>query len=179
MKSLAVLMTILFALLHVCSVRSQTIDSNYPGRRTFIVNSCPYVELSGFSFQNRYADRRTRFETRMNWKNVGTQPRIAFEIVILKYDAFNRRLIGERWTVTGTNSANWTPLGVGATSSDGTIGLGEELVFTAIAYVRAARLADGSVWEVNSTQLLNDLRKVVPGFKDFGKLEPDPKGKAE
>jgi hypothetical protein len=161
------------------TAHGQGIDSNYADRRTFIVNSSPYVELSEFSFQNRYADRRTRFETKMSWKNIGTQPLTAFEIVIIKYDAFNRRLIGERWTVTGTNSANWKPLAVGASSGDGTIGFGEELVFTAIAYVRAARLPDGSVWEVNPSQLLTALRKEVPGFKDFGKLEPDPKGKPD
>lgn len=65
----------------------------------------------------------------------------------------------------------------GISSRDGTIGYGEEQVFTAIAYVRAVRLADGTVWEVAPTQLLAELRKNVPGFKDFGKLEPDSKGK--
>lgn len=160
---------------------AQSVDSNYLDRRPYVVNSCPYVELSGFSFQNTYTDtaRRTRFETRMGWKNIGTQALTAFEIVILKYDAFNRRLIGERWTVTGTNSADWRPLAPGASSADGTIGYGEELVFTAVAYVRAARLADGTVWEANATQLLSELRNAVPGFKDFGKLEPDSKNKPE
>jgi hypothetical protein len=136
------------------------------------------VELSGFSFQNRYADRQTRFETHMVWKNIGSQPLVAFEIVILKYNAFNRRLIGERWTVTGTNSANWKPLWPGNSSQDGTIGYGSEDVFTAIAYVRAARLDDGTVWEVNDSQLLSELRKIVPGLKDFGEIKPDPKVKS-
>lgn len=112
-------------------------------------------------------------------QHTGAQPIIAFEIVVLKYDAFNKRLIGERWTVTGNNSANWRPLQPGISSRDGTIGYGEEQVFTAIAYVRAVRLADGTVWEVAPTQLLAELRKNVPGFKDFGKLEPDPKGKPD
>jgi hypothetical protein len=44
----------------------------------------------------------------MKWKNVADQPIVAFEIVILKYDPFDRRLIGGRWTVTGRNSADWT-----------------------------------------------------------------------
>jgi hypothetical protein len=161
------------------STLAQNIDSNYPDRKAYIINSCPHVELSGFSYQNRFADRRSRFETKMSWKNVASQPLAAFEIVILKYDAFNQRLIGERWTVTGTNSANWNPLPPGASSGDGTIGFRDEQVFTAIAYVRAARLADGTVWEVNPSQLLPELKKVVPGFKDFGKLDPDPKVKPE
>lgn len=154
-------------------------DSNYPGRKPNIVNTCPFVELGGFSFQNRYADRGTRFETHMSWKNIGTQPLTAFEIVILKYDAFDRRLIGERWTVTGVNSADWRPLQPGAQSADGTIGFGEEEVFTAIAYVRAARLEDNTVWAVNDSQLTTELRKVIPGIKDFGDLKPDPKPKRQ
>lgn len=177
MKQIAIAFLLLLCLLGV-SV-AQAIDSNYPDRRAYIVNSAPQVELSGFGFQNAYKDRRTRFETSMKWKNIGTQPITAFEIVILKYDAFNRRLIGERWTVTGTNSANWSPLQPGASSGDGTIGYGEELVFTGVAYVRAVRLVDGSVWEVNPTELLASLPKIVPGFKDFGRLEPDPKGKSD
>src|ERR1700681_1793570 len=106
-------------------------NDNYPGRKPIIVNMCPFVELSAFSFQNRYADGRTRFETKMSWKNIGAQALTAFEIVIVKYDAFDRRLIGERWTVTGINSADWRPLQPGAQSSDGTIGYGTEEVFTA------------------------------------------------
>jgi len=178
MKRFAAVLAILGSL--ACTpLAAQSIDSNYPDRRAYVVNSCPYVELSGFSFQNRYADRRTRFETKMNWKNVGSQPLTVFEIVILKYDAFNRHLVGERWTVTGMNSANWSALAPGASSADGTIGYGEEFVFTAVAYVRAARLGDGTVWEANAAQLLPELRKAVPVFKDFGKLEPDPKSKTE
>ena len=154
-------------------------DNNYPGRKPITVNVCPFVELSGFSFDNRYADGRTRFETNMHWKNIGTQPLTAFEIVILKYDAFDRRLIGERWTVTGINSADWHPLQPGAESADGTIGYGTEEVFTAIGYVRAARLADNTVWTVSDSQLIIELRKVIPGIKDFGDLKPDPKAKPQ
>jgi len=154
-------------------------DSNYPDRKPIILNTCPVVELSGFSFQNRYADGRTRFETHMSWKNIGTQPLTAFEIVILKYDAFDRRLIGERWTVTGVNSADWRPLAPGAQSTDGTISFGEEEVFTAIAYVRAARLADNTVWAVNDSQLIADLKKMTPRIKEFGDLKPDPKTKPQ
>jgi hypothetical protein len=115
----------------------------------------------------------------MSWKNIGSQPLIAFEIVILKYDAFDRRLIGERWTVTGVNSGDWRPLQPGAQSADGTISLGAEEVFAAIAYVRAARLADNTVWTVSDPQLVTELRKVIPGIKDFGDVKPDPKGKAQ
>ena len=81
--------------------------------------------------------------------------------------------------MTGVNSADWRPLQPGAQSKDGTIGLGEEEVFTAIAYVRSARLADNTVWTVNDTQLITELKKVIPGIKDFGDLKPDPKAKPQ
>ena len=110
--------------------------TNFAGRQAIVLNTSPAVELSNFFFQNNYADRRTRFEQNLTWRNVGTQPIIAFEIVILKYDAFDQRVIGSRWTVTGHNSADWSPLGPGESNRDGTIGYGTEEVFTAIAYVR-------------------------------------------
>jgi hypothetical protein len=153
-------------------------DDNYPNRKPIIVNTCPFVELSGFSFANKGGDR-TRFETSMSWKNIGTQPLIAFEIITLKYDAFDRRLIGERWTVKGKDSVDWRPLQPGALGSDGTISLGSQEVFTAIAYVRSARLADNTVWAVNDLQLVTELRKVVPGIKDLGDLKPDTKAKPQ
>jgi len=160
-----------------CIARSEEYESNYPNRKAIILNTCPYVELSGFSYQNKFAEGRTRFQTTMSWKNIGAQPLTAFEIVIVKYDVFDRRLIGERWTVTGINSGDWRPLPPGAGSGDGTIAMGLESVFTAIAYIRTARLADSTVWTVNDSQLGIDFRKVIPGIKDFGDLRPDPKAK--
>lgn len=154
-------------------------DSNFPDRKAVILNTCPHVELSNFSFANRYADRRTRFEQNLSWKNVGSQALAAFEVVVLKYDAFDQRVIGTRWTVTGKNSADWRPLAVGDSGSDGTIGYGSEEVFTAIAYVRAARLSDGTVWRANEVEVMNSLRKFAPGIKDFGSVKPDPKQKPE
>jgi hypothetical protein len=53
--------------------------------------------------------------------------------------------------------------------------LSEEEVLTAIAYVRAARLADGTVWEVDDRKLLDELKKVAPEFKEFGDVKPDPR----
>src|ERR1043166_3180251 len=122
-------------------------DQNFPSRKALIVNTCPHVELSDFAYRNYYADRSTRFAQDLKWKNIGSQPLTAFEVVILKYDPFNRRLIGSRWTVTGKNSADWSPLQPGEASADGTRSYGDEEVFTAIAYVRAARLEDGTIWE--------------------------------
>lgn len=154
-------------------------DSNFPGRRALIVNTAPMIELSGFSFENRYERGGTRFRQSMTWKNVGDQAVVAFEIVILKYDPFDRRLLGTRWTVTGTDSANWSPLVPGSSGSDGTISYGDEEVFTAVAYVRAARMADGSIWRVDEPVLLAKLRELETGIEDFGDVKPDSKPKSE
>ena len=145
-------------------------DNNYPDRKAIIANVCPFVELSGFSFQNK----GSHFATNMSWKNIGRQPVTAFEIVILKYDAFDRRIIGESWTVPGVDSADWRPLQPGDRSANGTTGSNQEEVFTAIVHVRTVRLADNAVWTVNGGQLNNELRKVSPGIRDFGELAPDP-----
>ena len=172
------ILTVVFSLAGLTS-SARTQDSNFPDRKAIVLNVCPHVEISKFSFQNRYADRRNRFEQNMSWKNVSNQLLTAFEIVILKYDAFDQRVIGSRWTVTGKNSGDWRPLASGESGADGTIGFGIEEVFTAIAYVRSARLGNGTVWRVNETQLISELRKVAPGIREFGNVNPDPKPKSE
>jgi hypothetical protein len=163
----------LLAAVPVSSVTAQ--GYNFPDRRALILNTCPFVSLSQFAFHNQYHEGGTRFEQDLTWKNVGKQPIVAFEVVVLKYDAFDRRLVGTRWTITGRNSGDWTPLAPGASDKDGTIGYGTEETYTAIAYVRSARLSDGSVWNVADADLVTQLRKVAPAIKEFGDVRPDPK----
>jgi len=162
-----------------CFAQEDTIASNYSDRKAVIVNNCPSVELSGFSFENRFRDSGNHFDQEMKWKNVGKQAIVAFEIVILKYDAFNERLIGTKWTVTGTDSAQWKPLDVGESGADGLRGLDEEEVYTAIAYVRIARFKDGTIWRASDTKLLPLLHKAAPEIEEFGDIKPDPKPKAK
>lgn len=154
-------------------------QQNFQDSRAIIVNVSPHIELSGFSFQNTSRDRRDRFEQGMSWKNTGTQPVVATEIIVLKYDPFDQREIGTRIVVEGKNSVDWSPLQPGEQSRDGTIEIGHESTFTAVAYVRAVRLADGTVWRVNENELAAKLRQVVPGIKDFGSLKADPKAPAK
>lgn len=165
----------LAAVLLVASGAAFAQSDNFPDKKAIVINNSPHVELSGFDFRNNYVDRRTRFEQNMRWKNIGTQPLAAFEIVILKYDAFDQRLMGSRWTVTGRDSANWAHLAPGESAGDGTRGFGSEEVMTAIAYVRAARLADGTVWRANEAELMQKLKQVAPGIKDYGSVKPDTK----
>lgn len=162
-------------LLVAAAVPAWAQSDNYPDRKAIILNTFPSIELSGFEFRNVYKDGRSRFNQDMRWKNVGDKPIAAFEIVVLKYDAFDQRLIGTRWAVTGRDSANWGHLNPGDTAGDGTRGFGSEEIMTAIAYVRAARYADGTVWRINEAELMQKLKGVAPGIKDFGSVKPDPK----
>lgn len=158
---------------------------NYADRKAYTVNISPHVEITTFSFSNEDRDRGrglssdTRFVANYSWKSTSQQPIVAIEIVMLKYDAFDERLIGSRFIVQGTNSANWSPLAPGQSSSDGSIGFRDEDVFTGIAYVRRVRLSDGTVWRVDEPKLLQELKKVAPSIRNPGSLAPDAKPPAK
>lgn len=149
-------------------------NANFPDRRALILNVSPHIEVMGFRFGNSYSERRTRFQQSATWRNIGQQPVVAFEMVVMNFDAFDERMIGTRWTVTGTNSADWRPLQPGAIANDGTLSLRSEEVFTAIIYVRAVRLADGTIWRANMAQVLAEAQKVGPTLRGLGNMEPDP-----
>lgn len=154
---------------------------NYPDRKAYAINLSPHVEITNFTFANEDSDRgrglstETRFMSNYSWKSTSQQPIGALEIVMLKYDAFDERLVGSRFIVQGTNSVNWSPLPPGQGSSDGSISFRNEDVFTGIAYVRRVRLSDGTVWRVDESKLLQELKKVAPNIRNPGSLAPDAK----
>lgn len=51
------------------------------------------IALSNLSFQNTFGTR-SQHSVELKWTNTGTEPVIAFEVVVLKYDPFNRREVG-------------------------------------------------------------------------------------
>jgi hypothetical protein len=155
-------------------LRAENVMS-YPDRKALVVDSCPYVRLSSFSFENRYERASYRSAQSMAWTNIGGQSIIAFEIVILKYDAFNERINGVRWIVTGNNSQNWMPLDPGYTGFDTVFGLTTEEVFTGIAYVRVVRLKNGDIWRADIKELQVKLREVAPDITAFGALNGEIK----
>lgn len=153
---------------------SAAANLNFSGAQAIVLNESPHVELSGFTFGNQYDDRRRdfRFVTRLSWKNVGTVPITAFEIGMVKYDAFNRHISTQRWVVTGRNSGNWDPLPPGQSDGDGTTGLfGTEDVYTEFAYVIATRLEDGTVWRAEPAKIQARIRAALPGLKEVGDIE--------
>jgi len=173
MKTFAVIVALLFVSVQASAQRDMI--SDYPDAKALVLNNCPFIELSDFHFGNAPLATPAGFQQNLKWKNTASQPIVAFEVVILKYDAFDGRLLGSKWTVTGTNSADWRPLPPGASNGDGTRSYGTEEVFTAIAYVRIARLQDGSIWRANEATVRTALHSIAPGIKDFGDVKPDPK----
>ena len=154
-------------------------NNNFPDRKALILNKSPQVEITDFSFANTFSGGRTRFQQSGTWRNIGSVPIVAFEIVILKYDAFDQRTFGTRWTVTGKNSADWRPLAPDENASDAILSIGTEDVLTGIAYVRSVRLSDGAVWRANLAETQAEIRKLAPKLKEFGSLEPDLKQKSD
>jgi hypothetical protein len=146
---------------YAVSAHSQEI--NFPDKQAILLNNAPFLELSNFTFSNEYRDRGFRLITELEWENTGDKPITAFEIVILSYDPFNRPVrSGGAWLITGTNSADWTPLEPGERNGDGLIGLAEEPVFTSIAFVRAARMSDGTVWKFDPNEVEEKVKAALP-----------------
>ena|SRR6185312_10049823 len=155
-------------------ILAQTLgNENFPERKAYIINNCPFLELSGFSFINRYQNYRNALHTDLSWKNTGSKGITAFEVVVAYYDPFNRPLRqGGRWLVPGTNSADWRPLMPGKSATDGLIGYDAEYAFTAFAYVRTARLEDGTVWTFKEDEVIGKMRDQLPQIKDFSNVNP-------
>jgi hypothetical protein len=162
-----------FAMLFMSSIVGAA-QFNFDGAKATALNESPNIELSDFSFSNEWNDRRrdVSFHTNLGWKNTGQVPVIAFEVILVKYDAFNRHISTRRWTITGHNSADWTALKPGEESRDGTIGLaGTEDVYTEFAYVAAVRLGDGTVWHADIGKIQAKIRAALPGLRELGDIE--------
>jgi len=135
----------------------------------------PGLEIVKYSFCNTDGARFTgQFTEELTWRNTGNIAITAYEIVTIKYDAFNRRVLGSRATFGGVSSANWTPLQPGASGTDGLLEPGISHVFTGVAYVSAVRYSDGRVWTVEQARLAEEVRRrVAADFRDLGDLNPD------
>ena len=148
---------------------------NFPDRKAIVLDISPHVKITSFAFENtlegRIASSRNSFT--YQWKNVGTLPVLAFELVTLKYDPFDEPMTGSRILVAGKNSADFTPLQPGETSGDGAGGYGHSHVLTAIVYVRAVRFTDGTLWRADPSVVAAEVKKAAPRIKDAGPLVPE------
>jgi hypothetical protein len=95
-----------FAFMTICTAAFAA-DLNFEGAKAIVINESPNIELSDFRFFNAMDERRMdyRFRTQLGWKNISDVPVIAFDVVLVKYDAFNRHMSTRRWAVQGHNSA--------------------------------------------------------------------------
>jgi hypothetical protein len=153
---------------------AQTEKMNFRARQAVIINNAAQqIELSGFKFENEFRQSQFRLVTNLSWKNISSKPITAFEVVILRYDPFNRPIPGGgTWMITGNNSGNWAPLMPGQSSSDGLLGYGAENVMTSIVYVRAVRFEDGGVWTADISAVEKDIRQKLPVLRDLGTVSP-------
>ena len=182
LKKLAAIAALVMAMAIHTPAMAQLGGSNFAGRKPVIINNASeHLTLSDFKFENTYRDRSTRFVRELKWANTGSKTIIAFEVVMLFYDPFNRPISGSggRWLVPGHNSANWSPLLPGQTDGDGLIGLGDEDAFFGIAYVRAIRFDDGTVWTSNQADVERSIRAELPQLREIGELEPTPQPTAD
>lgn len=172
--SFKILVGLLFAAA-AATAHAQDKPMNFAGKRALIMDVSPYVEITSFSWQRRYAGNRgVRLEENFSYRNKSDKAVVALEIVILKYDAFNRNLVGARGTIPGVDSANYTALRPGQTGSDGFGGHDEDSLFTSLIYVRHVRLQDGSVWRADLNKVRSELKRLVPDITDPGEVDPKP-----
>ena len=169
-----VLFVLLLIGLTATGASAQTDKLNFHDRQAVVINNAPqFIQLSDFSFRNTYSQSRFRLNTDLAWKNVSSKPIVAFEVVMLRYDPFNRPLSsGGRWLITGRNSGDWSPLMPGQSSNDGMVGFDAEPVLTSIVYVRAIRFADGDVWMFDRASVEKQIRQKLPVLKELGEINP-------
>lgn len=153
---------------------AQTNEINFSERKAVIVSQPNIgIQLQDFSFGNSYTSSSFRLTTQLGWKNVSTVPITAFEVVILRYDPFNRPIFsGGRWLITGRNSGDWSALQPGEASSDGLTGYEDEPVLTSVVYVRAIRFNDGTIWMADTSKIEAAMRAQLPVLKQLGDVSP-------
>ncbi len=168
---------IIIALALVClavPAFAQADKMNFKNRQAVIINNAVgLLELSGFRFENSYNQSRFRLITNLKWTNVSSKPISAFEVVIMRYDPFNRPILsGGRWLITGKDSGDWNSLMPKETSGDGLIAYDDEPIMTSIVYVRAIRFEEGTVWMADTKQVEQSIRSKLPVLKDLGNINP-------
>ena len=175
MRSIILALLLLLASGQAAFAQKYEANLNFEDRKAIVINNAPSVlELSGFEYGNTYDRSRFRLSTSLSWKNVSDKSITAFEVVILRFDPFNRPIRGGgTWMVTGKNSGDWRPLEPGQTSGDGLSSYDSEPVMTAIAYVRSIRFRDGTVWTADISGIRKDIQARLPDLKELGDVSPE------
>jgi hypothetical protein len=157
--------------------RAQTEKMNFGDRQAIVINNASsLIALFDFNFINQRdltSGGDIRLKTFLMWKKISDKPIAAFEVVVPRYDPFNRPIYGGgRWLIIGHNSGDWTPLMPGESSGDGLIGVRTETVLTSVVYVRAIRFQDGNVWNSDTDVVEKAIRSRLPILKELGDVNP-------
>jgi len=152
-----------------------TTSRNFSDRQAITVNNLSNVlEITRFEFGNRTGGTSLHPAIELTVINRASQPIVYYEIGLVRFDPINRRIIAPpQFTArvglaaTIMNNNTWRPLPAGQTSS---LGEGHEPVgslvttYTAIAYVQAVRLQDGTVFRTDPTEMRSLLARQFPQF---------------
>lgn len=151
----------------------------FPDRKAIVLDSSPHVKINSFSFGNGIRRGTLDWENSFvyEWTNVSVQPVIAFELVTLKYDPFDKPMRGSLFLVPGRKASDFRSLEPGETNGDRITSYGLTHTLTAIAYIRTVRLKDGTVWRADPSVVAAEVKKAVPYIKDAGPLVPEPEKK--
>jgi hypothetical protein len=156
---------------------AQADKANFGNRQAVIINNAiGMIDLSDFKFENRPAEYRHQLHTDLRWKNTSSKVITAFEVVLLRFDPFNRPLYAGTWMITGTSSTDWSPLLPGKSSSDSLVGFRAEAILTSVAYVRAIRFEDGFIWTADIPRVEQAIHQRLPALKDLGDVNPPSEG---
>jgi hypothetical protein len=134
--------------------------SSYPAHVARVLDVCPSVKLSSFDFTQGLNNRTYS----AHWGNVSEKPVVAFELRVLRFNAFDEPLADFVHCVPGHNSGDFSPLEKGQTDDDAYGDKADADLFTALAYVSKVRFADGSVWRAAPSVIETEKQKALPSL---------------
>lgn len=143
---------------------------NFSQRRALVHNAAPMIEISSYRFCNSQGEGlKGQFIDSLSWKNTGNQPIVAFELLLLRFDPFDRPMKHRILTLPGRAAGGWQILDPGQQVQDSFADSGSQTVMTGIAVVRSVRLANGEVWQADAQVLQAALQTLAPQIKEWGK----------
>lgn len=146
-------------------------STKLPGARSLILQSCPALELTSYEWdlkEDRISERCRRY---FGWKNTSEREIVAVQVIVLRFDPFNRSMLPMRLIAGGAAGQNM--LKVGASSFAVTYDLGFDVSeYTSIAFVSDVRFSDGSRWEFSEQSVLALLKKAAPELETPSSWRP-------
>jgi hypothetical protein len=96
---------------------SEDLPMSYPGHVARVLDVCPFVKVSHFSWGQEFNQTFKRLYA-AQWANVGKKSVVAFELRVLRVTPFGESLPDFVQVVPGHNSGDYTPLQQNEHSTD-------------------------------------------------------------